>query len=105
MRWKIVSLMLYYLLLVSQNDQSSVGDFFIIFFLCTVFKTASSAAHQIPLCRRMLGSNPGLLRLWHWQSDALTTRLNLPHHRLDIIHPRPNLIHSRLDLIHKFTSI
>jgi hypothetical protein len=25
----------------------------------------------------MLGSNPGLLRLWHWQSDALTTRLEL----------------------------
>ncbi len=24
----------------------------------------------------MLGSNPGLLRLWHWQSDA----------RLDLIH-------------------
>jgi hypothetical protein len=25
----------------------------------------------------MLGSNPGLLRLRHWQSDALTTRLDL----------------------------
>jgi hypothetical protein len=25
----------------------------------------------------MLGSNPGLLRIRHWQSDALTTRLNL----------------------------
>ncbi len=32
------------------------------------------------------GSNPRLLQLWHWQSDALTARLDLIHTKLDLIH-------------------
>jgi hypothetical protein len=51
----------------------------------------------------MLGSNPGLLQLWHWQSAALTTRLDrldLSHTLLNLFHTWLDLIHTRLDLFH-----
>ncbi len=43
-------------------------------FLCLLFKTASSPAPS-----EDAGLEPRTIRHWHWQSDALTTRLDHIH--------------------------
>jgi hypothetical protein len=56
------------------------GIFFLFFFCMysTSFNTVSSAAPQI-LMTEDAGIEPKTLGLWHWLSDAQTTRLDLIH--------------------------
>ncbi len=64
-----------------------------------VYVLYSTLLHLPPLRFHCVGGcwgwNPGMLRLRHWQSDALTTRLDLIHNRLDLIHKRLDLISAR----------
>jgi hypothetical protein len=61
----------------SSFAHSFLRQLFFFFFFCTLFDTAAFATSQIPLCRRMLVSNPGLLRLLHRQPSPLITRLDV----------------------------
>ncbi len=55
-------------------------NLFLAWILCPLFNTPLSAALQILLCQMMMGSNPGLLRLWHClavRRSAVLSRLHL----------------------------
>jgi hypothetical protein len=54
-----------------------IGGFFRVFFIVLYSALSHMPPLRIPLFRRMLGLNPGLTRLCHWQSGALTIRLDL----------------------------
>jgi hypothetical protein len=61
--------------ILPSSSKNKVG--FSLFEYGTLFNTASTATTRIPLCQRLLGSNPRLLQLWHRQPGTLSTRLDL----------------------------
>jgi hypothetical protein len=65
--------------LVELIERYFLGERGIFCYFLVLYSTLLHAAIQIPTCWRMLGPNTGLLKLRHWLSDALTTRLDLIH--------------------------
>ncbi len=61
----------------SRNQFFKYNWFFGIFYV--LYTILLYLPHLTFNCVGKCWSNPGLLRLWHWHSDALTTRLDIIH--------------------------
>ncbi len=88
-------------LLNSQNKNGGIS--LIFFYSCNFIQHCSSAAHQIPLCQRMLGSNPGQLWLRPWMSVRRSSRSVTSHPLLCHISSTLGYISSTLDYISSTT--